>query len=607
MNAPSPHRIHRQRWLVKSPAQEAAFAIRRQLRMQLDTALLPVFERAFDTLGSDGEVVRIPLLALDLKLRPGEDFMTALAEELRDRLDEVLQEMVIAHPEQAGVRRITAHASRRQTLLNYLATGHLEWLAYGEDSGALLRTLRKEAAMLAADGRALADLIGGSLAQRNAAMFRLLQLLPDELRSTLLAFAPLNALASLPGVSGEDQQDAVISDTEQDGIHRLAPANWRRILLGYLATGHIAGHADEAGNILQALCNEASALAEDGQALLDAISGSLAHRASATFRLLQLLPLEARSALLAKLHTLDSLPDRLPAADYAVVTLLPIALQQLASSGVLGSYLLLRVQALLLALREADSHYPLEAHILALLHECIAEAATRAPAATAGALLQMLTNTALGAATPASARTQADSPDRAMQDIIAAVPVPPIARPSGDTPGESEGYPASDAGVVLLHPFLPRLFDAAGIAPAGTLELPESVLPRAAALLHWLTYGHEDIHEFELATIKVLLGLAPDQELLAGAGLLRAEDRIEADALLEAAISHWDAMGKTSVAGLRMSFLQRRGLLRDTDSGWQLQVEPEPFDLLLGKLPWSISIVRLPWMTKPIFTEWPTP
>jgi hypothetical protein len=56
-----------------------------------------------------------------------------------------------------------------------------------------------------------------------------------------------------------------------------------------------------------------------------------------------------------------------------------------------------------------------------------------------------------------------------------------------------------------------------------------------------------------------------------------------------------------------MSFLQRRGLLRNIGSSWQLQVEPESFDLLLGKLPWGISIVRLPWMTRPIFTDWPTP
>ena len=137
--------------------------------------------------------------------------------------------------------------------------------------------------------------------------------------------------------------------------------------------------------------------------------------------------------------------------------------------------------------------------------------------------------------------------------------------------------------------------------------MPEAVLPRAAAMLHWLASEREEIYEFELTTIKVLLGLMPDHVLLAGAGLLSEADRIEADALLAAAISHWGALGKTGVAALRMSFLQRRGLLRNMGSGWQLQVEPESFDLLLGKLPWGISIVRLPWMTRPIFTDWPTP
>ena len=33
----------------------------------------------------------------------------------------------------------------------------------------------------------------------------------------------------------------------------------------------------------------------------------------------------------------------------------------------------------------------------------------------------------------------------------------------------------------------------------------------------------------------------------------------------------------------------------------------ESFDMLVGQLPWGIGIVKLPWMTKPIYTDWPTP
>jgi hypothetical protein len=66
-------------------------------------------------------------------------------------------------------------------------------------------------------------------------------------------------------------------------------------------------------------------------------------------------------------------------------------------------------------------------------------------------------------------------------------------------------------------------------------------------------------------------------------------------------------LGETSIDGLRHTFLQRRGVLRDAGHAWNLQVEPAAFDVLLASLPWTFGIVRLPWMTRPIFIEWPTP
>lgn len=517
---PLPHRIHRQRWLVKASTQEEAFAMRLQLRSQIDTSLLPVFESAFDTFDAGEELVHIPRLSIELKLRPGENFIAVLSDVLRDRLSEVLQDVVIDRPTQEGVQRIAVQASHRRILLNYLTTGQTEWHAYTGDADSLARVLHTEAGALADGSQALLDVISGSLAQRIAIGFRLLQLLPSESRPDVLALAPLRSVASLP--------------------------------------------------------------------------------------------------------------DKPPVTAAAAVTLLPVFLQQLTTSGVPGSYLLLRVQALLLALRAEDIHYPLDTHILTLLHECTGQPTTHASTDALRAVLHMMVNsspetvthrlahersTITSMTTPESvapnlhrpvAEPASDAPDN-FPDVVAPPRAPSIMQPSDIVPGVNQGYPANDAGLVLLHPFLSRLFDAAGIAPAGTLELPEAVLPRAAAMLHWLANGREEIYEFELTTIKVLLGLAPDSVLLVDAGLISEADRAEAEALLTAAISHWDALGNTSVSALRMSFLQRRGLLRDIGSGWQLQVEPESFDLLLGKLPWGISIVRLPWMTKPIFTDWPTP
>jgi hypothetical protein len=166
------------------------------------------------------------------------------------------------------------------------------------------------------------------------------------------------------------------------------------------------------------------------------------------------------------------------------------------------------------------------------------------------------------------------------------------------------------AGLVLAHPFLSSLFAARGLLGEDGKTLPSHQLPRAAALLHWLACGRDEVFEFELGLIKPLLGLRLSDPLPLSEGLLGDADREECTALLTAMISHWPALRSTSIEGLQLSFLQRQGLLRENEdgqqSGWQLQLESESFNMLLAQLPWSISIVRLPWMTRPIFTDWPT-
>jgi hypothetical protein len=163
------------------------------------------------------------------------------------------------------------------------------------------------------------------------------------------------------------------------------------------------------------------------------------------------------------------------------------------------------------------------------------------------------------------------------------------------------------AGLVLVHPYLSRFFESASVKEAGTPALRANELPRAAALLHLLATGEEEAFELDIDFIKVLLGRSLDAPLPVSAGLLLASDREEVDALLSAVIGHWSALRRTSVKGLRATFLQRRGLLREEARGFRLQVEPAPFDMLLGQLPWGIGTVKLPWMKKAIFTDWPAP
>ena len=182
---------------------------------------------------------------------------------------------------------------------------------------------------------------------------------------------------------------------------------------------------------------------------------------------------------------------------------------------------------------------------------------------------------------------------------------PPVF-PATTRPAGREEFPLkiTHAGLILLHPFLPHFFAVAGISAGDNEAISSTAIPRAAALLHYLATGQEEIHEFDLVFIKVLLALQPDTPLCVAEGLVSEMDKLEAEALLQSVIEHWSVLKQTSIAGLRNSFLRRSGLLRASEDGWIMQVEREPFDVLIEHLPWAISIVKLPWMKGPIYTEW---
>ncbi len=174
---------------------------------------------------------------------------------------------------------------------------------------------------------------------------------------------------------------------------------------------------------------------------------------------------------------------------------------------------------------------------------------------------------------------------------------------------ETDVLPAAmhNAGLVLVHSFITPLLINMGIAEPGASRLPVPMRQRAVAALHYLATGREDAYEFELGMARALLGIEPEMPIHISEGLLAEEDRAEVDALLDAVLQHWKVLGNTTRDGLRTSFLSRRGLLRADHDGLRLHVERAAFDVLLGGLPWGISIVKLPWMQRPMHVEWERP
>lgn len=201
-----------------------------------------------------------------------------------------------------------------------------------------------------------------------------------------------------------------------------------------------------------------------------------------------------------------------------------------------------------------------------------------------------------GETSPAHAATAAAVPDRAAAGPVGRAPL------SSD-PSIAQLVPL--AGLVLLHPYLPRLLQGRGLVGERARDIADAALPHACALVHALAAGSAPAQEYALPFVKLLLGRAPDTPLSTALPPPDEADLAEAAALLQAVRTHWPAMAGTGDDALRVSFLQRRGLLSRADGAWQLRMEREPFDLLLGLLPWGIGLVRTPWMHAPLTVEWP--
>jgi hypothetical protein len=163
-----------------------------------------------------------------------------------------------------------------------------------------------------------------------------------------------------------------------------------------------------------------------------------------------------------------------------------------------------------------------------------------------------------------------------------------------------EGIYIENAGLVLLHPFLPQFFEALNVIDEDKLLQPD----RPLCLLHFLVTGQVFAPEYELILPKILCNIPLETPVEANVELKIAELE-EAEALLEAVIRHWKALRNTSIDGLRGTFLVRRGKVSLRDNGdWLLQVESKTFDILMDQLPWGISMIKLPWMSNMLWVEW---
>ena len=160
----------------------------------------------------------------------------------------------------------------------------------------------------------------------------------------------------------------------------------------------------------------------------------------------------------------------------------------------------------------------------------------------------------------------------------------------------------SNAGLVLLHPYLELFFGHLGLVKQQEFVDPD-IQQRCVLLLQYLASGNQEARETDLVLNKILCGL-PVATPVDSTISLTDQEIAESESLLNAIINHWSVLKNTSPDGLRYNFIMREGKLSQSGMGWKLIVDRKAHDILLNNLPWGFSTIKLPWMQQLIQVEW---
>ena len=166
-----------------------------------------------------------------------------------------------------------------------------------------------------------------------------------------------------------------------------------------------------------------------------------------------------------------------------------------------------------------------------------------------------------------------------------------------------EGLYVSNAGLVILHPFLPTFFKGLNLLNDENQFTSVETQTKAAILLYYLQCGFVAYKEWEMPLNKILCGMA-SEELIIDDILLNEYEKEECNLLLQSVIEYWTALKGASIEALQTTFFQREGKVTFKENHWLIQVERTGVDILLDRLPWGIGTVKLPWFKEIMFVEW---
>lgn len=160
----------------------------------------------------------------------------------------------------------------------------------------------------------------------------------------------------------------------------------------------------------------------------------------------------------------------------------------------------------------------------------------------------------------------------------------------------------SNAGLVLLSPYLPHLFSRLELVKEGKFVDRDAQI-RAIFLLQYTVFGERDFPEHEMGLNKLLTNFKTGIPIPRTLELTENE-KTTVESMLLAVIKQSGKLSNSSIAGFRESFLQRDGRLENQDDQYLLSIEEKTYDLLLDTLPWNFKTIKYSWMPKAIHVKW---
>lgn len=165
-----------------------------------------------------------------------------------------------------------------------------------------------------------------------------------------------------------------------------------------------------------------------------------------------------------------------------------------------------------------------------------------------------------------------------------------------------ESIDIADAGIVILAPYLPRLFSMLSLTENGNFKSVDARM-KAIFLMRYAIGKEEEYSRSDLLLYNPLVGMKLNATIVQAVEISDSEKEIVIS-MLNGVLQNWNKLKNSSIATLREAFLRRNGKLEEKEDKFYLTVEEKDFDVLIDNIPWNFKMIRMPWMEKPIIVKW---